>query len=173
MSFFAASEPAIHYDTNGVSIEAVSVAACKDEDKPKLFGAAPVEASCTVVRSGSRDIAPPPVARTSSDLDALQRALAATYPGAVAPCPARDGGAAAAQIFLDRCLAHAEFGDSPLLVDFLLQRGRRAEHFDEAPRRRWKKHRPSQTPRRRSPTPRTRSEKKKSWALAGATSRRP
>lgn len=173
MSFFAASEPAIHYDTNGVSIEAVSVAACKDEDKPKLFGAAPVEASCTVVRSGSRDIAPPPVARTSSDLDALQRALAATYPGAVAPCPARDGGAAAAQIFLDRCLAHAEFGDSPLLVDFLLQRGSRAELSTRRLRRRWKKHRPSQLKETVADAAKRRSEKKKSSALAGATSRRP
>ena len=124
MEYFGIAEAEPPYDCTGATVADVVVAF--SEHRPLVYGPCPFYVSSTVIRSEKRDVSPPAVERTPSDLAALAHALSVHFPGAVVPPigDASDGGrgAKAAKTFIERCLAHAELGPSRLLVEFLLQR---------------------------------------------------
>lgn len=117
---FSKADPG--YDIEGVTIEECSVSL--SENVPMVYGPTPFSFTCSVVRNGNRDIAPPAVDRSPADVAALGVALGVAYPGAIVPpvsAALKGGDAEAAQIFVKRCLAHGELGGSAVLLRFLLQ----------------------------------------------------
>ena len=105
MEYFLGSS-AESYDVEGVAIDDCSVSL--SENKPVLYGPCPFSLSSTVIRNGSRDIAPPAVERTPRELEQLAFALSVTTVGSIVPPVfTRDGDSAEiAQMFVKRCLAH-------------------------------------------------------------------
>ena len=63
--------PVNSYDIDGIVLEECSAAL--SVHKPMFVGTTPFTVSCSVLRNGNRDIAPPGVDRSAADLYALER----------------------------------------------------------------------------------------------------